>query len=204
MQDPVLEYTILDALDAPKGRVTQRQISQRLGRSLASVNFAVRMLAIKGYIKIRGANKRNLRYQVTPAGVLQKAVLAYRFMVRQRVLYDEVRKGLLNKLRALSDEKVKEVAIVGWTPFTESVILFLISEGIMVKAVYVNEFPGVSHCNRIPLKTIGEFSNDCQALVLLEPLPPGVESGPGTRVVVCFPGSGQDDAGNQEDPLAQE
>ena len=54
MDDPVLEYKILEAVHDKEGSVTQRHISEKIGRSVASVNFALRLLAIKGYIKISG------------------------------------------------------------------------------------------------------------------------------------------------------
>ena len=99
MDDPILEFSILDAVHENHGNVTQRHISQQLGRSVASVNFALRLLAVKGYIKITGANPRNLRYDLTPKGLLQKSILAYNFLKRQNALYVEVRKDLLGKLK---------------------------------------------------------------------------------------------------------
>ena len=71
MDDSVLEYNILDTLDEHDGQVTQRHISARTGRSLAPVNFPLRLLAIKGFVKISGANPRNLRYHLTPRGLPQ-------------------------------------------------------------------------------------------------------------------------------------
>ena len=48
MEDPILEYQVLDAVHENEGHVTQRHISQKIGRSVASVNFALRLLAVKG------------------------------------------------------------------------------------------------------------------------------------------------------------
>jgi predicted transcriptional regulator len=68
MEDTVLQYQILEPVHENDGNVTQRHISRKLGRSIASVNFALRLLAVKGYIKISGANLRNIRYHLTPSG----------------------------------------------------------------------------------------------------------------------------------------
>ena len=187
MEDLVLDYNILKTVHESEGNITQRNISQKIGRSVASVNFALRLLAVKGYIKISGANPRNLRYHLTPRGVVQQSVLAYNFLKRQRALYNEVRNQLLAKLTALSEEGVTSVAIYGWTPFTEAAILFLISEGMRVTALYTKSVDGIGQYNRIPVKLIGEFQADCQVLVLMEPLP--VECKPiiTIRIEECFP-----------------
>jgi DNA-binding Lrp family transcriptional regulator len=188
MEDPILEYRVLDAVHENEGHVTQRHISQRTGRSVASVNFALRLLAVKGYIKISGANPRNLRYHLTPRGILQKSILAYNFLKRQSALYEEVRKDVLEKLKGLADEGIGKVAIYGRTPFTEAAVLYLVSEGIRVTAVYVDsvDSEGLSF-NRIPLRLVSEFDGDCGVLVLMGPLPAELEEKINTRTLVCYP-----------------
>lgn len=187
MDDPVLQYQILEAVQENDGNLTQRHISRKLGRSVASVNFALRLLAVKGYIKISGANLRNLRYHLTPSGLLQKTLLAYNFLKRQSALYEEVRKALLGKLKALATQEVQRVAVYGWTPFTEAAILYLISEGIQVVALYVEDVSRVYPCNRIPLRSLDEFQADCDTLVLLERLPSVSAEMLKIQQVACFP-----------------
>ena len=187
MDDPVLEYKILEAVHDKEGTVTQRHISEKIGRSVASVNFALRLLAVKGYIKISGANPRNLKYHLTPSGVLQKSILAYNFLKRQSDLYEHVRNSMLHKLKELQAEGISKVALYGWTPFTESAMLYLISEGIGVIALYVEDPQGIEHVNRIPVKPISEFQDDCEIFVLMEPLVSVPESMAGVKQVICFP-----------------
>jgi DNA-binding Lrp family transcriptional regulator len=173
MDDPILEYKILDTVHRSDGKATQSHISKKIGRSVASVNFGIRMLAVKGFIKISGAGRRNLAYHLTPRGVVQKTALAYNFLKRQTTLYQDVRENLLGQLQSLKDEGVRKVSVYGWTPFSESAVLFLISEGVEVTALYVNsrEAMPLSHSNRIPVKLIAEFEKDSEVIVLLEPLP---------------------------------
>ena len=187
MDDPILEFSILDAVHENHGNVTQRHISQQLGRSVASVNFALRLLAVKGYIKITGANPRNLRYDLTPKGLLQKSILAYNFLKRQNALYVEVRKDLLGKLKSLAADQIQKVAVYGWTPFTESVILYLISEGIEVTALYVNTLEWGSACNRIPFLLLKDFKQDCQILILMELLPGAFDEKLSVKKLICYP-----------------
>jgi hypothetical protein len=190
MEDPILEYQVLHAVHDNEGQVTQRHISQRTGRSLASVNFALRLLAVKGYIKISGANPRNLRYNLTPRGILQKSVLAYDFLKRQSALYEEVRQKVLGKLTGLAEEGVQKVAVYGRNPFTEGAVLYLVSEGIQVTAVYVDSLDGEGpFFNRIPLRPFSEFQDDCEVLVLMGPLPVAFEQKMDARKLVCYPES---------------
>jgi hypothetical protein len=188
MEDPILEYQVLDAVHENEGHVTQRHISQQTGRSVASVNFALRLLAVKGYIKISGANPRNLRYNLTPTGILQKSILAYNFVRRQSALYEEVRKNVLSMLKGLTEEGIRKLSVYGWTPFTEAAMLYLVSEGIQVTAVYVDALDGKRpYFNRIPVRLISEFDDDCEALVLMGPLPAEFDERISTRRLICYP-----------------
>ena len=188
MDDPILDYKILEAVHREEGSVTQRRISDKTGRSVTSVNFALRLLAVKGYIKISGANARNLKYHLTPQGVVQKSILAYNFLKRQSALYEDVRTGVLRKLRELRAEGVSRVALYGWTPFTEAAMLYLLGEGIRVTALYVRDHIEFDRLNRIPVKSITEFQDDCECLVLTEPLPNEHDEKISTRKMECFPG----------------
>jgi DNA-binding MarR family transcriptional regulator len=187
MNNLILEYEVLNTIHGSEGPITQRDISRRIGWSVSSVNFALRLLAVKGFIRISGSNHKRLRYHLTPRGILEKSVLAYNFLKRQNILYEEARKGLLGKLNGLKDEGVTVAAVYGWTPVTEVALLYLLSEGVKVSAIYVNEIIEHSHCNRIALKTIDQFQPDCDVLVLLEPLAEEFDSRLTVRKTACYP-----------------
>jgi len=187
MEDPLTQYMILDTVEKGDGSLTQREIAQRTGRCLSAINYALRLLAVKGYIKISGANPKRLRYHITPVGLLQKAVLAYSFVKKQSALYEEVRHGLLDKLRGLAREGVQKVSVYGWTPLTETAILFLISEGVQVSAIYVEKLGDHTHCNRIPFARIEDCADDCDVMVLMEPLPEMCAGQVLQQKLGCFP-----------------
>ena len=187
MEDALLEFYVLDAVQCNDGSLTQRDISQQIGCSASSVNYALRILAVKGFIKIVGTNPRRLRYHLTSRGLIEKSVLAYNFLKRQHSLYADVRKGLLDKLQSLRAEGVKRVAVYGWTPLTEACLLYLMSERIKVTAVYLEHVGGLTHCNRIPFRTLDQFKGDVDVLVLMEPLPSGYEDKVVVRRLVGMP-----------------
>jgi DNA-binding Lrp family transcriptional regulator len=189
MEDPLLEFKILDVLHEEDGNLTQSRLAKRIGRSVASVNFALRLLAVKGFIKISGANRRTMRYNLTPRGILQKTRLAYYFLKRQSALYDEARLGLLERLKSVKRDDVQNAGVYGWGPFTELAILFLISNGIRVSAVYVEDPKAVpfSQTNRIPLRPVEEMAGDEDLIILLERLPRAVERTVAAPTLVCYP-----------------
>jgi hypothetical protein len=190
VEDPKLEFSILESVGDGEQPLTQRSISKLVGRSLSSVNFALRLLAAKGYIKISGANPRKLRYSLTPQGVIRKSVLAYNFLVRQSNLYDEVRNGLIKELKNVSARRVKTVSVYGWTPFTETAILFLVLEGIAVQAIYVKRSEDIKNLqkwNRIPVKLLDDFEPESEVLILMEMLPRAAKQLSQIETVECFP-----------------
>ena len=190
MEDPKLEFSILESVGDGEEPLTQRSISKLVGRSLSSVNFALRLLAAKGYIKISGANPRKLRYSLTAQGVIRKSILAYDFLVRQSNLYDEVRNGLINRLKSLSKNGVMRVSIYGWTPFTETVILYVTLQGIKVDAIYVKSLEDIQNLvtwNRIPIHLIENFKPESEALLMMELIDPVSDRFVTIDKVACYP-----------------
>jgi len=187
MEDQFLEYQILSAVDKAEGKLTQKDIAKRAGVGVASVNFALRLLAVKGLIKISKGNPRRLSYHLTPRGLFQKSVLAYNFVKRQSLIYEEVRTLLVSKLEQLTSEGVRAASIYGWTPLTEASVLYLISKGIEVISLYATGSDAPAHCNRIPCKPIEQFQADCDVLVLLEAIPRQLNVQIPVRTLICYP-----------------
>ena len=87
-------FRVLRALrDNP--RLTQRELSGRLGVSLGATNFVLRALMEKGAIKIRNfrGNTRKLSYAyiLTPNGLAEKASLTARFLERKQKEYESLK-----------------------------------------------------------------------------------------------------------------
>ena len=75
--------------------INQRELSKQLGLSLGGINYCLRALIEKGYIKVQNfnASKRKLGYAylLTPKGVREKATLTYRFLQRKICEYEDLR-----------------------------------------------------------------------------------------------------------------
>ena len=80
--------------------VSQRGLARDLGFSLGKLNYCLRALKAKGYVKIKNfqqnPNKLNYVYILTPKGISQKTQLTMSFMKKKMQEYNEL-KNELNK-----------------------------------------------------------------------------------------------------------
>lgn len=72
--------------------MSQREIARELGVSLGGVNYALKALIERGFVKAgnfgRSENKAAYLYLLTPAGLSQKGALAARFLNRKLEEYE--------------------------------------------------------------------------------------------------------------------
>jgi EPS-associated MarR family transcriptional regulator len=75
--------------------LTQRELAARLGLSLGGLNYCLRALINKGFVKMQNFNKaeNKLRfiYLLTPRGIKEKSALTYRFLDRKMKEYEALR-----------------------------------------------------------------------------------------------------------------
>ena len=78
--------------------VSQRGLARDLGFSLGKLNYCLRALKAKGYVKIKNfqqnPNKLNYVYILTPKGISQKTQLTMSFMKKKMQEYDELKKEI--------------------------------------------------------------------------------------------------------------
>lgn len=81
---------------------SQRELAQANGVSLGKLNYALRALIDKGWVKAgnfrRSHNKLGYAYLLTPSGIEAKAQLTRRFLARKMREYDRLR-GEIETLR---------------------------------------------------------------------------------------------------------
>ena len=77
------EFYVLREL-SQNNNLTQRELSKRLGLSLGSINFVLKALMKKGYIKMQrfkdSGNKAKYIYVLTPKWLYDKAILTKEFI----------------------------------------------------------------------------------------------------------------------------
>ncbi len=79
---------------------SQRELAKELNFSLGKLNYVLKSLRDKGYIKIenfkKNPNKLNYAYVLTPKGITEKTKLTISFMKRKMKEYDELKKEMEN------------------------------------------------------------------------------------------------------------
>ena len=87
MVDQELEYRALKILEQQPD-LTQRQLAEALGVSLGKTHYLVRSLIDVGWVKLdnfqRSDNKWGYAYLLTPRGIVEKAAITARFLVRKQ------------------------------------------------------------------------------------------------------------------------
>ena len=90
--------------------MTQREIAEKLGISTSGLNYCLKALIDKGWVKVQNfsesKNKFGYIYVLTPQGIAEKMTLTSRFLKRKMAEYDALRmeiEGL--KLEAGNDDK---------------------------------------------------------------------------------------------------
>ena len=81
--------------------ISQRNLSDELDMSLGKINYCLKALKSKGYIKIKNFKKSKQKikylYVLTPKGIIEKTNITIRFMKLKMKEYDEL-KNELNKI----------------------------------------------------------------------------------------------------------
>ena len=92
-----LRLRVLRALEA-NPELSQRQLAAELGVSLGGVNYALKALVERGFVKAsnfrKSGNKVAYLYVLTPQGVAEKASLATAFLGRKLEEYDVLRQEI--------------------------------------------------------------------------------------------------------------
>jgi len=78
--------------------LTQRDLAGQLGFSLGKLNYCLKELKIKGFIKMnnfkKSKNKMKYIYVLTPGGITAKTKLTMNFMKRTMQEYDELKREI--------------------------------------------------------------------------------------------------------------
>ena len=83
-------------------QTSQRELANELGFSLGKLNYCLKALQNKGFVKLQNFQKQSnkisyLRYIITPKGISERTKLTIKFMEKKMKEYDELKKELEEK-----------------------------------------------------------------------------------------------------------
>lgn len=110
--DPAREMHLLDQIERDPD-VTQASLAVQLGVAVGTVNWHLKRLIAKGYVKIKRAERRKLRYIITPEGIALRARLTVDYLEQSMLLYHRVRARVCELLIEAKQAGYKEVWLDG-------------------------------------------------------------------------------------------
>ena len=140
------EYQLLDEI-AQDSLVTQGTLSDRLGIAVGSVNWYIKRLISRGWVKVSHLDRTRLKYDVTPEGMkvfTQRAMLYARDSLKVYATYRRKAKKLVEELISLG---VKSVYVEGDDEAMDILRLTCIEAGITI---------GVTPEQHVTLKSFGQ------------------------------------------------
>ena len=91
---------------------SQRQIARGMGISLGKVNYCLRALTERGFVKVgrftRNQNKSNYRYLLTPKGVGEKIQAAASFLAHKQEEFEVIKQEIARLKRELKEHPAME------------------------------------------------------------------------------------------------
>ena len=107
--DTIRDLSLLEHIEEDPD-ITQATLALQLGVAVGTVNWHLKRLIAKGYIKVKRAERRKLRYIITPQGVALRARLTVEYIERSFLLYRRTRQKVttyLDEVRAAGYEAVQ-------------------------------------------------------------------------------------------------
>lgn len=112
MSEVERQLRILEVLeDNPE--TTQASLATQLGVAVGSINWYLKRLIRKGYVKATKMKRRRLKYFVTPQGLALKARLMSEYMQYSLRVYRELRQAARETLAQVRDQGYTTVKVSG-------------------------------------------------------------------------------------------
>ena len=111
---------------------TQASLASQLGVAVGTVNWHLKRLVAKGYVKVRRAQRRKLLYLITPEGIALRARLTLDYINSSFQLYRLVRTRVLETLKKLHENGISRVQIDGDSDVAEICKLTCLEQGFEV------------------------------------------------------------------------
>ncbi len=125
------DLTILEQIEKDPD-TTQASLAAQLGVAVGTINWHLKRLISKGYIKAKRAERRKLRYLITPEGIALRAHLTMDYIQTSFSMYRLVRQRMLSVLELARQEDYKKIQLVGEGDVAEICRLTCLEQGVDV------------------------------------------------------------------------
>lgn len=125
------ELTLLENIENDPD-VNQSTLATQLGVAVGTVNWHLKRLIAKGYVKVKRAERKKLRYIITPEGIALRARLAVDYVEHSFSLYRKIRQRVNEHLKAVEAAGYKKLRILGKGDIADICRLSCLEHGIEV------------------------------------------------------------------------
>lgn len=125
------ELTLLEQIENDPD-VNQSTLATQLGVAVGTVNWHIKRLIAKGALKVSRAERKKLRYIITPEGLALRARLAVDYVERSFSVYRRTRQKVKDHLTKVRNAGFDRVRIVGTGDVADICKLTCIEQGISV------------------------------------------------------------------------
>jgi DNA-binding MarR family transcriptional regulator len=129
--DPERDRILLEQIESDPD-VTQASLAARLGVAVGTVNWHLKRLIAKGYVKVKRAQRRKLRYIITPEGIALRARLTINYIETSMKLYRRVRQRVSDLLELVKQHGYDRVTLWGDGDIAEICRLTCLEQGISI------------------------------------------------------------------------
>src|SRR5258708_15612328 len=112
--------------------VNQSVLATQLGVAVGTVNWHLKRLIAKGYVKVQRAERKKLRYIITPEGIALRARLTVDYIERSFDLYRKTRQRVKEHLEAIHAAGGDRVRIIGEGDVADICRLSCLEQGFSV------------------------------------------------------------------------
>jgi DNA-binding MarR family transcriptional regulator len=112
--------------------VTQASLATQLGVAVGTVNWHLKRLIEKGYIKIKRAERKKLRYIITPEGIALRTLLTMDYIEQQFLLYRNTRQRVREHLEQVKSAGYEKVSIQGEGDVADICRLSCLEQGVAI------------------------------------------------------------------------
>lgn len=129
--DELRELSLLEQIESDPN-VNQSTLATQLGVAVGTVNWHLKRLIAKGAVKVSRAERKKLRYIITPEGLALRARLAVDYVERTFSVYRRTRQRVKDHISTIRRAGYERVRIIGTGDVADICKLTCLEQGISV------------------------------------------------------------------------
>lgn len=122
------DLVILERIEV-EPEATQASLADQLGVAVGTINWHIKRLISKGYVKVQRVERRKLRYIITPEGIALRARLTIDYIQSSFQLYRLVRQRMTESLAKVKTKGFQTICLEGEGDVAEVCRLTALEQG---------------------------------------------------------------------------